>query len=146
METQPVCSAVFPLPTDTIYDEDEVLLALAEQLGNFTMLVGGPEYIHCLLVRPCTARALWMRVVVSSREKQHALKATETVFLYHLWLASSHCGLMINLPCIRADCSTFIRPSASVSDVNYLCIYDRAACRCHLNDVVLLIERLNRVS
>lgn len=38
------------LPTDTIYDEDEVLLALAEQLGNFTMLVGGPEYVHCLLV------------------------------------------------------------------------------------------------
>ncbi|XP_016148242.1 serine/threonine-protein phosphatase 2A 65 kDa regulatory subunit A alpha isoform-like [Sinocyclocheilus grahami] len=34
---------------DTIYDEDEVLLALAEQLGNFTMLVGGPEYVHCLL-------------------------------------------------------------------------------------------------
>uniref|UniRef100_A0A672R2X2 Serine/threonine-protein phosphatase 2A 65 kDa regulatory subunit A alpha isoform-like n=1 Tax=Sinocyclocheilus grahami TaxID=75366 RepID=A0A672R2X2_SINGR len=33
----------------TIYDEDEVLLALAEQLGNFTMLVGGPEYVHCLL-------------------------------------------------------------------------------------------------
>lgn len=38
--------------SDTIYDEDEVLLALAEQLGNFTMLVGGPEYVHCLLVRP----------------------------------------------------------------------------------------------
>lgn len=37
-------------PLDTIYDEDEVLLALAEQLGNFTMLVGGPEYVHCLLV------------------------------------------------------------------------------------------------
>uniref|UniRef100_A0A672R3R7 Serine/threonine-protein phosphatase 2A 65 kDa regulatory subunit A alpha isoform-like n=1 Tax=Sinocyclocheilus grahami TaxID=75366 RepID=A0A672R3R7_SINGR len=35
--------------SDTIYDEDEVLLALAEQLGNFTMLVGGPEYVHCLL-------------------------------------------------------------------------------------------------
>ncbi|KAI6205334.1 Serine/threonine-protein phosphatase 2A 65 kDa regulatory subunit A alpha isoform [Aphelenchoides besseyi] len=35
--------------TDTIYDEDEVLLALAEQLGNFVPLVGGPEYVHCLL-------------------------------------------------------------------------------------------------
>uniref|UniRef100_A0A7E4VWT4 Protein phosphatase PP2A regulatory subunit A n=1 Tax=Panagrellus redivivus TaxID=6233 RepID=A0A7E4VWT4_PANRE len=35
--------------TDTIYDEDEVLLVLAEQLGNFTPLVGGPEYVHCLL-------------------------------------------------------------------------------------------------
>ncbi|CAJ0596037.1 unnamed protein product [Cylicocyclus nassatus] len=35
--------------TDTIHDEDEVLLILAEQLGNFTPLVGGPEYVHCLL-------------------------------------------------------------------------------------------------
>lgn len=34
---------------DTIYDEDEVLLVLAEQLGNFTPLVGGPEFVHCLL-------------------------------------------------------------------------------------------------
>lgn len=37
--------------SDTIYDEDEVLLALAEQLGTFTPLVGGPEHVHCLLVR-----------------------------------------------------------------------------------------------
>lgn len=37
--------------TETIYDEDEVLLALAEQLGTFTPLVGGQEYVHCLLVR-----------------------------------------------------------------------------------------------
>jgi hypothetical protein len=36
--------------SDTIYDEDEVLLALAEQLGNFTGLVGGPDFAHCLLV------------------------------------------------------------------------------------------------
>lgn len=39
-----------PPPPDTIYDEDEVLLALAEQLGTFTALVGGPEFVHCLLV------------------------------------------------------------------------------------------------
>lgn len=44
------CNAVCLGPTDTIYDEDEVLLALAEQLGTFTTLVGGPEYVHCLLV------------------------------------------------------------------------------------------------
>lgn len=50
---QTVYSSIQPLCLDTIYDEDEVLLALAEQLGNFTMLVGGPEYIHCLLVSPC---------------------------------------------------------------------------------------------
>lgn len=44
-------------PADTIYDEDEVLLALAEQLGTFTTLVGGPEYVHCLLVSLEAGRA-----------------------------------------------------------------------------------------
>jgi len=44
-------SELIPFLTETIYDEDEVLLALAEQLGTFTPLVGGPEYVHCLLVR-----------------------------------------------------------------------------------------------
>lgn len=34
---------LIPFLTETIYDEDEVLLALAEQLGNFTALVGGPD-------------------------------------------------------------------------------------------------------
>ena len=48
-KTQTTSDLSLPFP-DTIYDEDEVLLALAEQLGNFTMLVGGPEYVHCLLV------------------------------------------------------------------------------------------------
>lgn len=43
-------SELIPFLTDTIYDEDEVLLALAEQLGTFTPLVGGPEFVHCLLV------------------------------------------------------------------------------------------------
>ncbi|XP_008479235.2 serine/threonine-protein phosphatase 2A 65 kDa regulatory subunit A alpha isoform, partial [Diaphorina citri] len=40
---------LIPFLTETIYDEDEVLLALAEQLGTFTPNVGGPEYVHCLL-------------------------------------------------------------------------------------------------
>ncbi|PSN41046.1 Serine/threonine-protein phosphatase 2A 65 kDa regulatory subunit A alpha isoform [Blattella germanica] len=42
-------SELIPFLTDTIYDEDEVLLALAEQLGSFTPLVGGPDHVHCLL-------------------------------------------------------------------------------------------------
>lgn len=46
-------SELIPFLTDTIYDEDEVLLALAEQLGQFTPLVGGPEYVYCLLVSLC---------------------------------------------------------------------------------------------
>ena len=40
---------LIPFLTDTVDDEDEVLWALAEQLGNFMHLVGGPEYAHCLL-------------------------------------------------------------------------------------------------
>lgn len=41
--------AVFP---DTLDDDDEVLWALAEQLGDkdFVVFVGGPEYSHTLLV------------------------------------------------------------------------------------------------
>ena len=41
-KTDPVVccrSELIPFLTDTIYDEDEVLLALAEQLGTFTPLV-----------------------------------------------------------------------------------------------------------
>lgn len=41
---------LIPFLTETIYDEDEVLLALAEQLGNFTNYVGGPEFAYTLLV------------------------------------------------------------------------------------------------
>lgn len=40
---------LIPFLTETIYDEDEVLLALAEQLGDFITLVGGPEHAYCLL-------------------------------------------------------------------------------------------------
>lgn len=43
-------SELIPFLTESMYDEDEVLLALAEQLGQFTPLVGGPEYVYCLLV------------------------------------------------------------------------------------------------
>jgi protein phosphatase 2A regulatory subunit A, putative len=40
---------LIPFLTETLYDEDEILLALAEQLGNFTPLVGGVGYVYCLL-------------------------------------------------------------------------------------------------
>jgi serine/threonine-protein phosphatase 2A regulatory subunit A len=32
-----------------VEDEDEVLTALSEELGNFVEYVGGPEYGHVLL-------------------------------------------------------------------------------------------------
>jgi serine/threonine-protein phosphatase 2A regulatory subunit A len=34
---------------ESIEDEDEVLTALSEELGNFVEYVGGPEYGHVLL-------------------------------------------------------------------------------------------------
>ena len=39
-------------PADSLDDEDEVLWALAEQLGlpDFVAVVGGPQYAHTLLV------------------------------------------------------------------------------------------------
>lgn len=42
-------SELIPFLTDSMCDEDEVLLALAEQLGKFIPLVGGQEWAHCLL-------------------------------------------------------------------------------------------------
>ena len=34
---------------DSVEDEDEVLTALSEELGNFTEYVGGPDYGYVLL-------------------------------------------------------------------------------------------------
>ena len=42
-------SELIPFLTDSIYDEDEVLLSLAEQLGRFVPLVGGAQEAHILL-------------------------------------------------------------------------------------------------
>jgi hypothetical protein len=51
---------LIPFLTETIYDEDEVLLALAEQLGTFTPLVGGPDHVHCLLVSAFLALKMYL--------------------------------------------------------------------------------------
>ncbi|KAJ6187609.1 hypothetical protein N7519_002517 [Penicillium mononematosum] len=40
---------LIPFLDDSVEDEDEVLTALSEELGNFTEYVGGPEYGHVLL-------------------------------------------------------------------------------------------------
>lgn len=40
---------LIPFLDDSVEDEDEVLTALAEELGNFVEYVGGPEYGHVLL-------------------------------------------------------------------------------------------------
>lgn len=38
-----------PFLSESIYDDDEILCELADQLGKFVPLVGGPEYVSCLL-------------------------------------------------------------------------------------------------
>ena len=38
-----------PFLEESTDDEDEVLLALAEELGSFTEYVGGPQYAHVVL-------------------------------------------------------------------------------------------------
>ena len=38
-----------PFLTDSIDDDDEVLLGLAEELGGLVPLVGGAQWAHCLL-------------------------------------------------------------------------------------------------
>jgi hypothetical protein len=38
-----------PFLSENMDDEDEVLLAESEQLGNFASYVGGPQYAHVLL-------------------------------------------------------------------------------------------------
>ena len=42
-------SELIPFLTDTIYDEDEVLLALAEQLGSFTQVCSVVAIVHRLM-------------------------------------------------------------------------------------------------
>ena len=42
-------SELIPFVSELMDDEDEVLCALAEQLGAFLPLVGGPEHADCLL-------------------------------------------------------------------------------------------------
>ncbi len=42
-------SELIPFLTENNDDEDEVLLAMAEQLGSFVPYVGGPSFAHCLL-------------------------------------------------------------------------------------------------
>lgn len=81
-------SELIPFLTETIYDEDEVLLALAEQLGNFTPLVGGVEYVNCLLP-PLESLATVEETIVREKavdslrniSQQHSPQDLETHFV-----------------------------------------------------------------
>lgn len=47
--TERTRTELVPFLSESIDDEDEILLALAEELGKFTDYIGGPEYIPVLL-------------------------------------------------------------------------------------------------
>lgn len=64
--TERTRSELIPFLTDTVYDEDEVLLALAEQLGQFSQLVGGEQYVHCL-IEPLESLATLEETVVRDK-------------------------------------------------------------------------------
>jgi serine/threonine-protein phosphatase 2A regulatory subunit A len=57
---------LIPFLEESIDDEDEVLVAIAEELGSFTEFVGGPSYAH-LILNPLAALAAVEETLV--REK-----------------------------------------------------------------------------
>ena len=55
-----------PFLTDNIYDEDEVLMALAEQLAGFTPLIGGSKFVS-ILIPPLESLATVEETVVRDK-------------------------------------------------------------------------------
>lgn len=102
-------SELVPFVSELMEDEDEVLCALAEQLGGFLPLVGGPEHAHCLLP-PLESLATVEETVVRDRAveslrtigSEHSSADIETYFIPMLrrltqgdWFTAraSACGL-----------------------------------------------------
>jgi len=71
-------SELIPFLTETIDDEDEVLMALAEELGAFVDEVGGPEYASCLL-QPLEVLAAVEETIVRDRAVQSLKIISEAV-------------------------------------------------------------------
>ncbi|KAI9289501.1 armadillo-type protein [Umbelopsis sp. AD052] len=65
-----------PFLDESTDDEDEVLLALAEELGNFSTCVGGNEYAHVLL-RPLETLAAVEETVVRDMAVESLCKTAE---------------------------------------------------------------------
>ncbi|CAB4067858.1 PPP2R1 [Lepeophtheirus salmonis] len=123
-------SELIPFLTDTVYDEDEILLALAEQLGTFTPVVGGPDYVNCLLP-PLECLAIVEETIVRDKAveslrhiaDQHSPMDLETYFVPLVkrlavgdWFTSrtSACGLFSvcysrSSPAVKAELRTLFR-------------------------------------
>lgn len=155
--TERTRSELIPFLTDTVYDEDEVLLALAEQLGQFTPLVGGPEYVNCLLP-PLESLATLEETVVRDKAvdslrniaQQHSPKHLEEHFVPLVlrlaqgdWFTSrtSACGLFsIAYSRVSNECKEELRQA-----FNRLCEDDtpmvRRSAASKLGEFAKVLER-----
>jgi len=69
---------LLPFLTDSIDDEDEVLLALAEELGDFVTQVGGPEFASALL-EPLETLSAVEETVVRERAVESIKRVSDAV-------------------------------------------------------------------
>ncbi|KAI8848938.1 armadillo-type protein [Chytridium lagenaria] len=69
---------LIPFLDESIDDEDEVLLALAEELGNFVEYVGGPTFAHILLV-PLETLAAVEETVVRDKAVESIAKISQSL-------------------------------------------------------------------
>ncbi|RKO96657.1 ARM repeat-containing protein, partial [Caulochytrium protostelioides] len=76
-------SELIPFLDESIDDEDEILLALAEELGNFVDYVGGPAYGH-LLLQPLETLAAVEEPVVRDGAVASAAKIAAQLSQHHL--------------------------------------------------------------
>lgn len=74
---------LLPFLTENPDDEDEVLLTLAEQLGDFVGYVGGPNHAHCLLP-PLTQLAAIEETVVREKAVESLNKVCEAMSNDHV--------------------------------------------------------------
>lgn len=69
---------LIPFLTDNCDDEDEVLLAMAEELGTFVPLVGGPSYAYILLM-PLETLATVDETVVRDQAAESLVSISEAM-------------------------------------------------------------------
>lgn len=84
---------------DSIDDDDEILLAVAEELGNFTTYVGGSEFAHVLL-GPLQNLATVEEVLVREKVKPKWQKNTPILMDSFPDLVNHHHHRLLN-PCAK---------------------------------------------
>jgi len=69
---------LIPFLNESIDDEDEVLLAVAEELGNFVQYVGGPQFAH-VLIAPLETLSTVEETVVRDKATESLNKVAEAL-------------------------------------------------------------------